>query len=63
MPRMRIHNPLPLVSNPDGSALDCGFALVRTWAPADRRRERQIKRQGGLSRSCPACGVTPRLSA
>jgi predicted GIY-YIG superfamily endonuclease len=40
-----------------------GFELARTWTPADRRRERQIKRQGGLSRSCPACGVKPRLSA
>lgn len=40
-----------------------GFQLVRTWAPATRHRERQIKIQGGLSRCCPACGVTPRLGA
>lgn len=40
-----------------------GFTLARVWSPATRRRERQIKTQGGLSRSCPACGVTPRLAA
>jgi predicted GIY-YIG superfamily endonuclease len=40
-----------------------GFRLARTWSPATRRRERQIKNQGGLSRSCPACGVTPRAVA
>lgn len=37
-----------------------GWQLARTWEPATRARERQIKRQGGLSRCCPACGVTPR---
>ncbi len=36
-----------------------GWTLARTW-PGTRARERQIKRQGGLSRCCPACGVTPR---
>ncbi|MGI9001431.1 MAG: hypothetical protein ACR2GH_07160 [Pseudonocardia sp.] len=36
-----------------------GFRVARTW-PGDRARERQIKRQGGLSRCCPLCGVTPR---
>lgn len=36
-----------------------GFTLARIWQPADRRRERQIKNQGGLSRSCPECGVRP----
>jgi predicted GIY-YIG superfamily endonuclease len=36
-----------------------GFTLARTW-PGTRTRERQIKRQGGLSRCCPLCGVTPR---
>lgn len=40
-----------------------GFTLARTWSPADRNRERQIKNQGGLSRSCPTCGVTPRAVA
>ena len=35
-----------------------GWSLARTW-PGTRARERQIKRQGGLSRSCPQCGVTP----
>jgi predicted GIY-YIG superfamily endonuclease len=37
-----------------------GWTLVRTWT-GPRARERQIKRQGGLSRCCPACGVTPRF--
>lgn len=36
-----------------------GFRLARTWSGA-RARERQIKRQGGLSRCCPLCGVRPR---
>jgi predicted GIY-YIG superfamily endonuclease len=36
------------------------WQLARTWTEATRTRERQIKRQGGLSRSCPVCGVTPR---
>lgn len=39
------------------------FTVARTWTPATRARERQIKIQGGLSRSCPECGVTPRLVA
>jgi hypothetical protein len=36
--------------------------LARTW-PGTRARERQIKRQGGLSRCCPLCGVTPASAA
>lgn len=36
-----------------------GWTLARTWT-GPRARERQIKRQGGLPRCCPACGVTPR---
>ena len=40
-----------------------GWHVARTWAPADRHRERQIKNQGGLSRCCPTCGVTPRAVA
>jgi predicted GIY-YIG superfamily endonuclease len=36
-----------------------GWTLARTW-PGDRYRERQIKTQGGASRACPLCGVTPR---
>ena len=36
-----------------------GFTVARTWR-GSRLRERQIKRQGGLSRCCPECGVTPR---
>lgn len=35
-----------------GAGID--FTLARTWA-GGRKRERQIKRQGGLSRSCPLC--------
>ncbi|MFF5228424.1 hypothetical protein [Dactylosporangium sp. NPDC000521] len=36
--------------------------LARTW-DGTRARERQIKRQGGLSRSCPLCGVQPARAA
>jgi len=36
-----------------------GWQLARTW-PGDRNRERQIKTQGGASRVCPLCGITPR---
>ncbi len=36
------------------------WSLSRTWQ-GDRNRERQIKRMGGLSRSCPDCGVKPRI--
>ena len=36
-----------------------GWSLARTWS-GDRHRERQLKRQGGASRRCPMCGVTPR---
>lgn len=36
-----------------------GFTLARTW-PGTKSRERQIKTQGGASRHCPECGVTPR---
>ena len=38
-----------------------GWQLARTW-PGDRHRERQIKTQGGASRVCPLCGVTPRTN-
>ncbi len=34
------------------------WRLARTWE-GTRARERQIKRMGGLSRSCPLCGVRP----
>jgi predicted GIY-YIG superfamily endonuclease len=37
------------------------WQLARTW-PGDRFRERQIKTQGGASRHCPMCGVTPRAA-
>jgi hypothetical protein len=35
-----------------------GWRLARTWIGV-RHCERAIKNQGGLSRSCPACGITP----
>lgn len=35
------------------------WRLARTW-PGTRDRERQLKRQGGASRRCPLCGITPR---
>lgn len=34
------------------------WQLARVW-DGTRARERQLKRQGGLSRSCPLCGVRP----
>jgi len=37
------------------------WTVARTWT-GSRTRERQIKRQGGLSRSCPMCGVKPRTT-
>jgi predicted GIY-YIG superfamily endonuclease len=40
-------------------AAGIGWQLARLW-PGGRARERQIKRQGGHSRQCPLCGVTPR---
>lgn len=40
-------------------AAGIGWQLARTW-PGDRYRERQIKTQGGASRCCPLCGITPR---
>ena len=40
-------------------AAGIGFTLARTW-PGTKNRERQIKTQGGASRHCPECGVTPR---
>jgi predicted GIY-YIG superfamily endonuclease len=43
-------------------AAGIGFQLARTWQ-GTRRRERQIKLQGGASRCCPMCGVKPRAVA
>jgi len=40
-------------------AAGIGWTLARTW-PGGRSRERALKRQGGASRRCPACGVRPR---
>ena len=36
-----------------------GWQLARTWT-GTRSRERALKNQGGASRRCPGCGVTPR---
>ncbi|WP_063721688.1 hypothetical protein [Nocardia vinacea] len=36
-----------------------GWSLARTW-DGNRGRERQLKREGGATRRCPMCGVTPR---
>ncbi len=36
-----------------------GWQLARTWI-GTRSRERQLKRQGGAARHCPACGIKPR---
>lgn len=38
------------------------WRLARIW-DGTRARERQIKRQGGLSRSCPLCGIRPLRTA
>lgn len=35
-------------------AAGIGFELARTWA-GDRKRERQLKKQGGASGCCPIC--------
>jgi predicted GIY-YIG superfamily endonuclease len=37
-----------------------GWQLARTW-PGTRTTERALKRQGGASRRCPLCGVSPRV--
>jgi predicted GIY-YIG superfamily endonuclease len=35
------------------------WQLARTWT-GTRTHERALKRQGGASRRCPLCGITPR---
>jgi predicted GIY-YIG superfamily endonuclease len=40
-------------------AAGIGFRLARTWT-GTRATERALKRQGGASRRCPLCGITPR---
>lgn len=56
------------LTTPRAAAPDCSrssprpgieWRLARTWA-GGRRRERQLKAQGGASRRCPTCGITPR---
>ena len=39
-----------------------GWQLARTWT-GTRAMERALKRQGGASRRCPLCGITPRIPA
>ncbi len=39
-----------------------GWTLARTWT-GTRTAERKLKRQGGASRRCPLCGITPRNPA
>jgi hypothetical protein len=34
----------------------CTWILARTWQ-GDTKLERKIKKQGGASRCCPACGI------
>lgn len=36
-----------------------GWQVARTWENVDRHFERSLKNQGGASRRCPLCGVTP----
>jgi predicted GIY-YIG superfamily endonuclease len=36
------------------------WKVARTWVGVDRNFERSLKKQGGASRRCPLCGVTPR---
>ena len=36
------------------------WRLARIWWPGTRDLERRLKIQGGASRRCPLCGVTPR---
>jgi predicted GIY-YIG superfamily endonuclease len=39
------------------AAAGIGFELARTWE-GGRRKERQLKKQGGRSRMCPICKGT-----
>jgi hypothetical protein len=39
-----------------------GWRVARTW-PGGWARERQLKAQGGASRRCPECGITPRSAS
>jgi predicted GIY-YIG superfamily endonuclease len=38
-----------------------GWTLARTW-DGTRAVERALKNQGGASRRCPLCGITPRTT-
>ncbi|MGA4993862.1 hypothetical protein [Nonomuraea bangladeshensis] len=43
------------------TAAGIGFVVARTW-DGGRNLERSLKKRGGASRSCPLCGVTPRVT-
>ncbi|RVX43346.1 hypothetical protein EDD27_6027 [Nonomuraea polychroma] len=43
------------------TAAGIGFVVARIW-DGGRNLERSLKRRGGASRSCPLCGVTPRVT-
>ena len=42
------------------AAAGIGWTLARTWPGVTRTYERKLKNQGGASRRCPLCGITPR---
>lgn len=43
------------------TAQGIGFVVARTW-DGGRNLERSLKNRGGASRSCPLCGITPRVT-
>ncbi|MGW4961785.1 hypothetical protein ACWEPL_31610 [Nonomuraea sp. NPDC004186] len=43
------------------TAAGIDFAVARVWN-GGRNLERSLKNRGGASRSCPLCGVTPRVT-
>ncbi|MGW0802741.1 hypothetical protein [Nonomuraea sp. NPDC002799] len=43
------------------TAAGIDFMVARTWT-GGRNLERSLKRRGGASRSCPLCGITPRVT-
>lgn len=43
------------------TAAGIDFVLARTWN-GGRNLERSLKNRGGASRSCPLCGITPRVT-
>jgi hypothetical protein len=43
------------------TAAGIDFVVARTW-DGGRNLERSLKNRGGASRSCPLCGITPRVT-